>query len=48
MWKYTDKLNGEIISGNRQAIAEFLNIHTDVYDDDEWEKIVGEYNLEEV
>lgn len=46
MWKYTD-MNGEVITGNRQKIAEYLNIHTDVYDDEVWQKIVDEYKLEE-
>lgn len=46
MWKYTS-IDGEIISGNRQTISEYLNIHTDIYDDEEWQKIVDEYKLEE-
>ena len=46
MWKYTS-IDGETIKSDRQTIAEYLNIHTDVYDDEVWQKIVDEYNLEE-
>ena len=48
MWKYTDKLNGEVVLGNRQEIAEYLNIHGDVYDDAFWDGVIKIHRLEEV
>ena len=46
MWIFRNS-DGETIKSDRQTIAEYLNIHTDVYDDEVWQKIVDEYNLEE-
>lgn len=48
MWKYTDKLNSEVITGNRQEFAEYLNIHGDIYDDAFWYGVIKIHRLEEV
>lgn len=48
MWKYTDKLNGETVKGDRQTIAEYLNIHGDIYDDAFWDGVIEIHRLEEV
>lgn len=45
MWKYTNS-NGEVIKGNRQQIAEYLNIQDDVYDDNIWDEIVLRFKLQ--
>jgi len=45
MWKYTNT-DGEVITGNREQIALYLNIQDDVYDDDVWDKIVEEFKIQ--
>ena len=47
MWKYTS-IDGEIITGNRQEIAEYLNIHGDIYDDEYWDVVIQIHHIEEI
>ena len=46
MWIYTNKYDGFTIVGNREEIAEKLNIFEDIYDDDVWNNIVEDYGIE--
>lgn len=46
MWIYTNKYDSFTIVGNREEIAEELNIFEDVYDDDVWNNIVEDYGIE--
>ena len=46
MYYYQNKIDGFTIVGNREEIAEELNIFEDVYDDDVWDKIVEDYGIE--
>ena len=47
MWKYKNS-DGETIKGDRQTIAEYLNIHGDIYDDEYWDGVIEIHRLEEV